>query len=107
MTSLGSRLRGGRPVCAVSVASGSAAVVEAAGDVGFSAVVIDARHGPVSPYSKELEALVRAARAGSVPALVKVPESTPGTINRALNDGADGVIVPSVESEDQARGIVR
>jgi 2-keto-3-deoxy-L-rhamnonate aldolase RhmA len=106
MTSLSASLRAGKTVCAVSIASGSPAVVEIAGDLGFSAVVLDARHASVSPFSGELEALVRAGRAGGVPCIVRPPDATPGTLNRSLNDGADGVMVPAVENVDDARAAV-
>lgn len=101
------QLREGRTLVALLVGSGSPTIVEMAGDLGFRVVAIDARNGPVSPYSHQLEGLARAARAaGSVPFVI-VPESTPGTINRALNDGAHAVIVPGVEGVDDALAAVR
>ena len=105
MKILAPALRDGRTVCAILIASGSPIAVEVVGDLGFTAVVVDARHGPVSPYSHNVGDLVRAARAASVAALVRLPESTPGTINRSLNDGVDGVIVPSVSDATQAREV--
>ncbi len=106
MKALLGTLRSRRRVSAVHVSSGSPAVVEIVGDLGFSAVVIDARHAPVSPFSGELEQLLRAARAASVPALVRTPDSRHGTINRALNDGAEGILVPGVETRADAEAIV-
>jgi 4-hydroxy-2-oxoheptanedioate aldolase len=106
MTSIKAVLAEGRTVCAVSVDSASPAVVEMAGGLGFSAVVLDARHGAVSPYSGELETLLRAAMAAAVPTLVRSPEAAPGTLNRCLNDGADGVVVPAVDDVRGARDAV-
>ncbi|MEZ5101740.1 MAG: aldolase/citrate lyase family protein [Thermoleophilia bacterium] len=100
------RLVGGGALAAVEIASGSAAVVELAGGMGFDLLVLDARHAAVSPFSGELEDLVRAATAARVPALVRVPEASPGTLNRALNDGASGLIVPAVESAADALAAV-
>jgi 2-keto-3-deoxy-L-rhamnonate aldolase RhmA len=102
MTSLKAQLAAGT-VCALVVESASPAVVEMAGGVGFSGVVLDARHGALSPFSGELEDLVRAATAAGVPALVRSPEAAPGTLNRCLNDGADGVVVPAVDDVDGAQ----
>lgn len=97
-----SRLRDGRTVCALAVDSASPAIVEMAGGLGFSAVVLDARHAAVSPFGGELEDLVRAAKAAGVPAIVRSPEASPGALNRCLNDGADGVVVPAVRDADGA-----
>lgn len=100
------RLARGGALAAVEIASGSPAVVELAGGMGFDLLVLDARHAAVSPFSGELEDLVRAAAAVGSPALVRVPEASPGTLNRALNDGAAGLIVPAVESAADALAAV-
>ena len=91
--SLSGRLGSGDLVIAVEAASGSAGSVEVMGGLSFDAIVIDARNAAISPYSNELERVVRAADVNGMPALVRVGENTPGTINRVMNDGAAGVIV--------------
>lgn len=106
MSTLVDELRSGRTICALSIGSGSPAAVELAGDSGFSALVLDARNAAVSPFSHQLEGLVRAARAAGIPAIASVPESSDGTVNRALNDGVDGVIVPRINSAEEARELV-
>lgn len=106
MSQLRRKLAAGETVCAVTISSGSAAAVEIAGGLEFAAVVIDARHAAISPYSGEVENLVRAADVSRTPALVSLPDITPGTVNRALNDGADGIIAPDVRSAAEARAAV-
>lgn len=87
------RLQTGPTLFACEIASGSPTATELAGRMGFDALVIDARHAAVSVYSGELESLIRAADAAAAPALVRIGDSTPGTINRAMNDGAAGLLV--------------
>ena len=91
--SLFGQLCSGDLVIAVEAASGSAGSVEVMGGLSFDAIVIDARNAAISPYSDELERVIRAADVNGMPALVRVGENTPGTINRVMNDGAAGVIV--------------
>lgn len=106
MSALLRLLTGKSTVCALAVTSGSAIAVEVAGDLGFAAVVLDARHGPTSPYSHELGALVRGARASGTAAFARLPESSPGAVNRALNDAVHGIIVPSVTDRAEAEAVV-
>ncbi len=91
--SLRARLRAGELLVAVEAASASAGAVEVMAGLDFDMIVVDARHAALSPYSGELERVIRAADLHRKPALVRVGENTPGTINRAMNDGAAGVVV--------------
>ena len=90
----------------VEVSSASAGAVEMIGGLAFDFMVIDARHAAVSVYSNELEQLLRSADLGGAPALVRVGDNTPGTINRAMNDGAAGVVV-TVRAASEARAVVQ
>lgn len=80
----------------------STASVEMLGGLDFDLLVIDTRHAPASPYGGELEGLVRAADTTATPTLARIPTSSPGTVNRALNDGAGGIYV-AVDDPDAAR----
>ena len=51
--------------------------------------------------------LVFGARCTTLPAIVRVPELSHSAIGRALSIGADGVLVPGVETADDARRLVR
>ncbi|MDN5854624.1 MAG: aldolase/citrate lyase family protein [Actinomycetia bacterium] len=75
------------------------AVVEMIGLAGFSTVCLDAEHAAFT--IGDLEALLRAADVQGIDALVRVPE-TGIEISRVLDAGASGVLVPRVESADQA-----
>jgi 4-hydroxy-2-oxoheptanedioate aldolase len=76
--------------------------VEIVADAGWDAVMIDQQHGAGGP--QELIACLTAARAAGVPAMVRVAQLDYGLIGRALDAGAQGVIVPMVDTpEDAAR----
>ena len=77
----------------VEVASASPGSVELVGGLAFDVAVLDTRHAPVSAYGAELTGLVRAAELAGLPTLARVVANTPGTINRAMNDGALGLVV--------------
>ena len=50
-----------------------------------------------------MRAMVQAAAIRGTPVLVRVPWNEPGAIMRALDAGAEGVIVPMVNTPDEAR----
>lgn len=78
-------------------------VVEILGRCGFELVCIDSEHGAFGPV--EVQELIRAAASVDTPALVRVSEIGP-EIGRALDSGAVGVIVPRVETAEQAQAVV-
>lgn len=83
----------------------SPVVVEMVGCAGFDFVIIDTEHVLVNPET--LENMIRAAEAVGLTALVRVSEPNPKEILRALDGGALGIVVPHVESREQAELIVR
>lgn len=82
---------------------GSLPVVEMAVGAGVDAVTLDAQHGVWDRTT--LEAAVGLIRGTATP-LVRVAENGPTAIGQALDAGALGVIVPMVETADQARAAV-
>jgi 2-dehydro-3-deoxyglucarate aldolase len=70
--------------------------------LGYDWLFIDTEHTPIEPA--DVHALLQAA--GSVPCLIRLQSSEPPAIAKALDVGAAGIIVPQVNSADQARRIV-
>jgi len=66
---------------------------------------IDAQHGELD--FRDVAALVRVCHFIQRPALVRVPAHDAGWIGKVLDTGAAGVIVPMVESVEEARTLVR
>lgn len=67
---------------------------------------LDGQHGQIAGYDTML-AMVRACNLIRRPAYVRVAGHEPGPIGLALDMGADAIIVPQVDSADQARALVR
>ncbi len=80
-------------------------VVEVLALAGLDFLVIDAEHAPFG--RRELDLMVMAGRGAEVPLYVRVPDGRPATILQALDIGADGLVVPHVDSPDEAVAVVR
>ena len=78
--------------------------VEVAATSGAGYVCLDLQHGFAGP--EQLPSLVRAARRGTTACLVRPAWNRPEAIMRALDSGADGVVVPMVETADDALAAV-
>lgn len=83
----------------------STAVSEMAVALGLDWMVIDAEHGQLD--WQEIAAHVRSAVRSRTVVLVRVTELNGGLIKRALDLGADGVVIPWVESPEQLAEAVR
>lgn len=80
------------------------AFVEAAGIAGLDFIILDTEHGPAS--LETLHQHARAARAGGLAAIVRVPGVSATAIASALDTGAEGVQVPNISTAAQARAAV-
>ncbi len=102
---LAEAVRAGRTVVGTWLMGPHPSQVEIVAASGFDFVVLDTEHG-----SYDLEAaepLVRAADAAGLPAVIRVQDAAPGPIAKALDFGAQGVMVPHVDSAEGARRAVR
>ena len=72
---------------------------------GFDFLVVDTEHG--SADTESLQRISRAARSAGIAPLVRVADITYALIARTLDAGALGLMVPHVETADDAREIVR
>lgn len=72
--------------------------------MGFDTLIIDHEHILASPH--ELITQLRAAQATDTTCIVRVPSHDAMTIKRVIDAGVEGILVPTVETADQARAIV-
>jgi 4-hydroxy-2-oxoheptanedioate aldolase len=93
-----------KPVLNAWLGLGSPLGVEIAADAGWDAVMIDQQHGLGG--HPELVGCLIAAKAAGVPAMVRVALLDFGLIGRALDAGAQGVMVPMVETAADAARLV-
>jgi 4-hydroxy-2-oxoheptanedioate aldolase len=78
--------------------------LEVATGCGADWVGVDLQHGNLEPH--DLPGLLRVAESAGLPLLARTPSDDPATLGRILDTGVSGVIVPLVDSADQARALV-
>lgn len=84
---------------------GSPALAELAAECGFDWVLIDLEHGCESEAA--LPNQLRALRGSRTQAIVRVGAPHPDLIGRVLDWGADGIMVPHVDTAEEAVRCVR
>jgi 4-hydroxy-2-oxoheptanedioate aldolase len=99
------QLRAGTPKMGLFVNSHSPTVAEQLAHSGYDWLLIDTQHGPMG-YEK-LSAMLSGVSSGGAKSLVRVGgyDDRPG-IQQALDLGADGVLVPYINTADEARQAV-
>ena len=98
------RMRRGDRLLGFFIGTPSAATVEMAGLCGYDFVIIDTEHGPAD--IETIENMLRAAAMYGMAGLVRVPDGSVASIQRVLDAGADGILVPHVHSATIAREVV-
>jgi 2-keto-3-deoxy-L-rhamnonate aldolase RhmA/quercetin dioxygenase-like cupin family protein len=98
------KLATNQPVYGLWVTLESPSIVEMAVGLGLDWIVIDAEHGHLD--WKEIVEHLRATVRSDTVALVRLAECNIGLIKRALDIGADGVLLPWMESAEQLRQAV-
>jgi 4-hydroxy-2-oxoheptanedioate aldolase len=104
MVALAEALRAGRAVVGTWLMGPHPSQVEILAAAGFDFVVLDTEHG--SYGLEQTESLLRAADAAGLPAVVRVHDAAPVPIGKALDFGAQGVMVPHVSTAGTARQAV-
>ena len=99
------QLRAGTPKMGLFLNSHSPTVAEQLAHSGYDWLLVDTQHGPMN-YEK-LSAMLSGIAVGGAKSLVRVGgyDDRPG-IQQALDLGADGVLVPYINTADEARQAV-
>lgn len=98
------RLASGSPALGLWVTLESPSITEIAAALGLDWVVIDAEHGHLD--WKDIIEHLRALSRSSTVGLVRIATLEAGLVKRALDIGADGVVVPWIASAAEARQAV-
>ncbi|MFO8114807.1 MAG: aldolase/citrate lyase family protein [Halorubrum sp.] len=86
----------------------SPTLVEFLGDLGLDAVWLDLEHGGPDPWDAgRIEDLLRAADGTDTELLVRLPDTDPTLVRKALDLGVRNVFLPRVEGPDEVREAVR
>ncbi|MGV6850503.1 MAG: HpcH/HpaI aldolase family protein [Marinibacterium sp.] len=98
------RLLAGETLIGCWLSFGEAGPAEIMGTAGFDWLLIDGEHAPNDLRSIRDQLAVLEASPSS--AIVRVPDAQPWILKQVLDAGAQTVLVPLVESADQARAVV-
>jgi 2-keto-3-deoxy-L-rhamnonate aldolase RhmA len=98
------RLRAGETLFGSMVTLPTPAIAEVLAELGFDWLFIDGEHGPLE--TREILAILQAA-GDRTACIVRVPGSEEAPIKKVLDQGAEGIIVPQVNTADQAASVVR
>ena len=101
---LRAKMKSGTPVYGLWITLESPSICEMAVGLGLDWVTIDAEHGHLD--WKEIVEHVRAAVRSDTVVFVRLAENSPALIKRALDVGADGVIIPWIETALQLEAAI-
>src|SRR6476469_10544904 len=96
------QLREGRPKMGLFVNSHSPTVAEQLAHSGYDWLLVDTQHGPMG--NESLSGMLAGISNGGAKSIVRVGGYTDRAgIQQSLDMGADGVLVPYINSADEAR----
>jgi 4-hydroxy-2-oxoheptanedioate aldolase len=79
-------------------------IIDFLGPLGFDGVWIEGEHGPLD--FADIPDMSRACDIWGMTSIVRVNLNIPGVIYRTLDVGAQGVVIPHVNTADEARAVV-
>ncbi len=103
-TSLRERANEGEKLIGALLRMPSEELVEMLAVAGFDFVLIDCEHGPADIVA--LRQHIAVAAVHGVPTMVRVGEGDHGQILRVLDQGAEGVLAPHLDTPEDAKALV-
>lgn len=97
------RLRAGRRLIGSLLSLKSPEIAETLAGLGYDWLFLDAEHGAFLPH--DTQAVLQAA--APCPCIIRVPAADEIWVKKALDIGAAGIIVPQVNSVEEAVNILR
>lgn len=101
---LKTRLRAGQKSFGTWLQSAAPPFAEMAAVAGFDFIIMDEEHG-TGELQHAID-MMRAAACTDTTMMIRVPSSDPTYMRRLVDAGAEALLVPMVESAEQARAIV-
>jgi 4-hydroxy-2-oxoheptanedioate aldolase len=99
------KLISGETIYGVFANGVSVEMVEILGLSGFDFIVIDSEHAPSSDETNRL--LVMAGECRNTPVFIRTPNKLHSSILRSLDIGAQGLLLPQVNSAEEAEAVVQ
>jgi 2-keto-3-deoxy-L-rhamnonate aldolase RhmA len=98
------RIKAGLPVVGSALTIAEPFTTEVMGRAGFDFLMIDSEHSPIT--ASELQTMLIALQTSASAVLVRVTENRHHPIMQALDLGADGVVVPHVDTAQECAAAV-
>lgn len=73
--------------------------------LGFDFIIIDNEHGVMN--QETIFDMIRAAQCQRTPAIVRCTNRTPDMIHKVLDMGAEGILVPVINTAEDAREVIK
>jgi 2-keto-3-deoxy-L-rhamnonate aldolase RhmA len=99
------KLQAGKPVVGGTIYSSDPTIYCAMAEAGFDFLWIEMQHSPLT-YSEVARMIWACKDAPAIP-FIRVPDATEGDIQKAVDIGALGVIIPMVATVEKAEAAVR
>ncbi|VVO24665.1 HpcH/HpaI aldolase family protein [Pseudomonas fluorescens] len=99
------KLSTGEPAYGLISSIPSPAAIELIAEAGFDFVIIDMEHVLINPET--VENMIRTAESYAITPLVRVADLNPKTLLRLLDGGAQGIVLPMIESPEQLAESIR
>ena len=98
------KIRSGQPTIGCFMGLGSPNLAELLAHAGYDWLVIETEHNALD--SAQIEHMLMAMNGTETIPIVRIPSANPVFIQRALDIGGMGVLVPMVKTADEAQAIV-
>ncbi|AKA24339.1 HpcH/HpaI aldolase family protein [Pseudomonas chlororaphis] len=98
------KLAAGQTVYGLIASIPAPAAIELIAEAGFDFVIIDMEHVLINPET--VEHMIRTAEAYELTPLVRVADLNPKTLLRLLDGGAQGIVLPMIESAEQLQAAI-
>ncbi len=99
------KLLSGKPIVGGTVYTSDPNIYCAMADAGFDFLWIEMQHSPLT--FSEVATMIKACKGAPAIPFIRVPDATEGDIQKATDVGALGIIVPMVESVEEAEAAVQ
>jgi 2-keto-3-deoxy-L-rhamnonate aldolase RhmA len=95
------KLKEGKRIVGGTVSSSDPAIYYAMANAGFDFLWIEMQHSPLT--HQDVARMIWAARDAPAIPFVRVPDATEGDIQKAVDNGALGIVIPMVETIEKVR----
>ncbi len=99
------KLAAGKQVIGGTVSSSDPEIYCAMANAGFDFTWIEMQHSPLNFH--EVATMLRACKGASAIPFIRVPDATEGDIQKAMDVGALGIIIPMVESVEKVKNAIK